>query len=320
MRIVSFDELPEGSEPKAQLIDASVGWLLTDFGRLKEARRLGYPAADYYGVYAVEGGEVQSAVRVLRIPYTLASGSTETVSGICGVATRREWSRRGLARALLGEAHRREAAAGNRFSLLWMGFWNFSHTLYSSIGYADIYTPRLAMRRCDGPKPRSERQKYELRPARKGDAATIEELHAESTRGRVGFTPRPKSALLPLFALGWVKPDAFRLILSGGEPVGYLQIQKGRGWVKSDEVVLTSRADPGEVASLLQREATPGWLLLQGTFVRDSSALLRRLGYLFTDYLYYGLMARPLEGAPGDIKRKLGTDSRSFTCHFLDYF
>jgi predicted N-acetyltransferase YhbS len=318
MRIVSFDELPEEWEPKVQLLDASVGWWSTDFRRMKEARRMGYPAADYFGVYAVEGDEVQSAVRVLRIPYTLASGKTETVAGICGVVTRREWSRRGLARALLGEVHRREAAAGNRFSLLWMGFWNFSHTLYSSIGYADVYTPRLAMRRCEGPK--SGRQKYELRTAKKGDAGTIEKLHAESTRSRVGFTPRPRSVLPPLFKLGWVKPDAFRLILSHGEPVGYLQMQKGRGWVKSDEVVLTGRADPGEVVSLLQREATRGWLVLQGTFVRDAADLLGRLGYAFSDYLYYGLMARPLQAAHGDLKRELGTADRSFTCHFLDYF
>jgi len=240
------------------------------------------------------------------------------VSAIQGVVTRREWSRRGLARALLEEVHRREAAAGNRFSLLWMGFWNFSHTLYSLIGYADIYTPRLAMRRCDGPK--SEGQKYKLRTAKKGDATIIEKLHAESTRGRVGFTPRPKSVLPPLFKLGFVKPDAFRLILYDGEPVGYLQMQKGRGWIKSDEVILTERADPGEVVSLLQREAAPGWLVLQGTFARDSSDLLGRLGYLFSDYAYYGLMVRPLKGVHKDLKRELGTVNRSFTCHLLDYF
>ncbi|MGD0477713.1 MAG: GNAT family N-acetyltransferase [Nitrososphaerales archaeon] len=318
MRIVSFDELPKEWEPKAQLLDASVGWYLTDFRHMKEARRMGYPAADYFGVYAVEGDEVQSAVRVLRIPYTLDNGVTETVSGICGVVTRREWSRKGLAKALLGEVHRREATVGNRFCILWMGFWNFSHSLYSSIGYVDIYTPRLAMRRCDG--PRSERQKYKLRTTKKSDATTIERLHAESTRGRIGFTPRPKSVLPPLFKLGLLKPNAFRLILSDGEPVGYLQMQKGPGWVKSDEVVLTERADPGEITSLLQSEATPGWLLLQGTFVRDSSDLLSKLGYLFTDYPYYGLMVRPLEGVHEDLKRELGTVNRSFTCHFLDYF
>lgn len=318
MRIVSFDELSEEWEPKAQLLDASVGWFPTDFRRMKEARRMGYPAADYFGVYAVEGDEVQSAVRVLRIPYTLDSGSTETVSAICGVVTRREWSRRGLARALLGEVHRREATVGKKFCILWMGFWNFSHALYNSIGYVDVYTPRLAMRRCDGPK--SEGQKYKLRTIKKSEATTIEKLHAESTKGRVGFTPRPKSVLPPLFKLGFVKPDAFRLILSDGEPVGYLQMQKGRGWVKSDEVVLTERADLGEVASLLQCEAVPGWLLLQGTFVRDASVLLSKLGYSFTDYAYYGLMARPLEGVHKDLKRELGTVNRLFTCHFLDYF
>jgi GNAT superfamily N-acetyltransferase len=195
MRIMSLDELPEGWQPKVQLIDASVGWMLTDLKRMKEARKMGYPAADYFGVYAVEGNEVQATVRVLRIPYTMAGGATETVSGICGVATKREWSRRGLAKALLAEVHRREMAAGNRLSLLWMGFWNFSHDLYKSIGYSDVYTPRLALIRCDAVKQKSK--KYALSRAKKGDADTIERLHAQSTRGRVGFTPRSENVLPP---------------------------------------------------------------------------------------------------------------------------
>jgi GNAT superfamily N-acetyltransferase len=318
MRIASLDELPREWEPQVQLLDASVGWFPSDFRLMREVRSMGYPAADYFGVYAVEGDEVRSEVRVLRIPYTLAGGTTETVSAVCGVATRREWSRRGLARALLAEVHRREAAIGNRFCILWMGFWNFSHALYSSMGYVDVYTPKLAMRRCD--RPKSEGRKYGLRTTKKGDVTTIEKLHAESTRGRVGFTPRPKSVLPPLFKLGFIKPDAFRLILSDGEPVGYCNMQKGRGWVKSDEVVLTERADPKEVVSLLQRKSAPGWLTLQGTFVRDSSGLLGKLGYSFTDYAYYGLMARPLRGVHRDLKRELGTASPSFTCHSLDYF
>ena len=99
MRIMSFDELPEEWEPKVQLFDASVEWYPTDLRRLKEARKTGYPAADYSEVYAVEGDDVQSAVRVLRISYTIGNGTTETMSEICGVVTRKEWSRRGLAKA-----------------------------------------------------------------------------------------------------------------------------------------------------------------------------------------------------------------------------
>ena len=318
MRILTFDELPEEWEPKVQLIDASVGWNIFDFKRLREAMKLGYPAADYFGVYAVEGDEVQATVRVLHIPYTLPSGETSTVAGIAGVATRREWSRRGLARTLLADVHQREEAAGYTLSLLWMGFWNFSHELYKSIGYSDVYTPRVALRRCDG--FRTKGQKYTFRTARKDDASVIERLHAEATRGRVGFTPRPTNVLHPLIKLGWVKPGAFRLILSGKDPVGYIQMQEGSGWMKSDEVVLTKRANQEEAVSLIQSRASPGWLMLQGTFTRDSFGMLKGLGYSFTDYLYYGLMARPLKGAHKDIKDELGTASRPFTCHFLDYF
>jgi predicted acetyltransferase len=78
-----------------------------DFKKMEEARRSGYPAADYFGVYAVENKQVASAVRVLRIPYTMGDGTVEIVSGIQGVVTRRESSRNGFARQLLSEVHER---------------------------------------------------------------------------------------------------------------------------------------------------------------------------------------------------------------------
>lgn len=318
MRIVGNDELPAAWESQVQILDASAGWMPQDFRRVKEARKLGYPAVDYFGVYAVEKGEVQSVVRVLRLPYTMANGVRETVSGIQGVITRRERSRRGLARRLLEEVHRREAAEGIRFVMLWTGHSNTAHNLYNSIGYVDVYTPKLAMRRCD--KQRARQSEYETRAVRRGDAETLEKLHAESTAGRVGFTPRPNGLLPALFKLGLLKPDSLRLILLEGKPVGYVQLQKGEGWIRSDEVVLTDRADPEGVASLLESEAARCWLVLLGTFVKDSSGLLRRRGYSFTDHAYFGLLARALTGSHRDPRRELGTASRSFTCHFLDYF
>ncbi|MDA4127047.1 MAG: GNAT family N-acetyltransferase, partial [Thaumarchaeota archaeon] len=231
LRIVDYDELPARLETRAQILDASVGWMPLDFRRMEEARRIGFPAAPYFGVYAVENDEILSTVRVMRIPYTLANGSVETVSGIQGVITRREWSRRGLARKLLAEVHRREAEAGLGFVMLWTGHSLMAHNLYNSMGYQDIYTPNLAIRKCDGRRARP--RGYELKTARRSDSELIEKLHSDSTAGRVGFTPRPKGIVSILFKL-WLKPDSFRLILRGGKPIGYAQLQKGRGWVKAE--------------------------------------------------------------------------------------
>lgn len=299
-------------------MDASAGWMPLDFRRMQEARKLGYPTADYFGVCAVEKSKVQSVVRVLRIPYTMANGAKETISAIQGVVTKRERSGRGLARRLLEEVHRREAAADNRFVMLWTGHSIMAHGLYNSMGYVDVYTPKLAVRRCD--RQKVKQTGYEVRAFRKGDAETVEKLHAESTADRVGFTPRPRGLLPALFKLGLLRPDSLRLILLEGKPVGYVQLRKDRGWVKSDEVILTERANPEAVVSLLESEAARGWLILLGTFVRDSTGLLRRRGYSLTDYAYFGLLARALAGSHRNMQEELGTTSRSFTCHFLDYF
>ena len=318
MKIADYDDLPEELEPQAQLLDASTGWNPMDFQALEEARALGYPAAPYFGVYAVDGGEVQSVVRVLRLPYAFANGDRETVSAIQGVVTRRERSGRGLARRLLEEVHRREAEAGIRFALLWTGHAMMAHNLYLSMGYGDVYTPMVAIRRCDGVG--AQQQGCAARTLLEGEAVAVHRLHTESTAGRVGFTPRPEGRLGALFRLGFVGPDSFRLVLRDGDPIGYFQVRKEKGWARSDEVVSSSGADPAAVLSALESECGSGWLTIVGTFVRDNSELLQGRGYLLTGHSYSGLLARPLGPAHEDVRLELGTDQNSFTCHFLDYF
>lgn len=299
-------------------MDATTGWYPIDPSRLTKARKLGYPTADYFGIYAVEGDEVQSVVRVLRIPYTTAGGGVETVSGVQGVVTRPERSRTGLARRLLDEAHSREAAAGNRFVMLWTGRAMMAHNLYESMGYSDVYTPSVAMRRCT--KMKNSPGGFEVRRGKKEDAKSIHELHARATVGRVGFTPRPRGMLPALFELGFTKPGAFRLVLHKGEPVGYAQWEHGAGWAKSMEVVLIEGFDVGVALSLLESEASGGWLTLSGTFVNDQRRILARRGYALTGGSYSSLLARPLKGENKPALTELGTAEPSFTCQFLDAF
>lgn len=318
LRVVDFDDLPKRLEAGAQLLDATTGWYPWDFARISDARRLGYPAASYFGVYAVEGSEVLSVVRVLRLPYTMANGEVETISGVAGVVTRPERSHRGLARRLLEEVHQREAAVGSRFVMLWTGRAMMAHNLYESMGYVDVFTPPIAILRCG--TPRKKPAGYEMRKATKGDAKPIHGLHRETTSGRMGFTPRPKGILPALFKLGWIKPNAFWLILRSGEPVGYAHLERGLGWAKSGEVVLKGGADVSAALSLLELEARGSWLTLSGTFVSDQRGLLARRGYALTGNSYSTLLARPLGGKRGPSMDELGTAEPSFTCQHLDGF
>jgi len=269
---MSYDELPPEWEGQAQLVDASTGWMPLDFKKMEEARRSGYPAADYFGVYAVENKQVASAVRVLRIPYTMGDGTVEIVSGIQGVVTRRESSRNGFARQLLSEVHEREADAGSKLVILQTGFGNTAHNLYLSMGYVDVFTPKLALRRLPSGKKRVTG--YKVVTAKAGDAELIGKIHAEATKGRVGFTPRPRGYPKTLFKLGLAKPGSLRLILRGQKPVAYFQVQKGLGWVSSGEVVLGPGIRPEVALSVLESEAPDAWLSISGTFASDAQSLL----------------------------------------------
>lgn len=318
MRIIDHDKLAPSMEAQVHLLDMSAGWGPMDFKSITEARRLGYPAADYVGVYAVEGREILSEVRVIRIPFTTPEGVTQIVSGIQGVATRRDHSGRGLARKLLEEVHRREKAAGITFALLWTGHAMVAHRLYGSMGYIDVHTPKIAMRFCGARQGKPSG--YELRKVREKDVVTIAGLHTEATKGRVGFTPRAAGLLRSLFKLGFVKPESIRMILRDGQVVGYAMLESNPRWTRFDEVVFCRGAKLADVLELLESEAPKRWLLLRNTFVQDAPALLRRRHYTLSDHAYYGLLAATLESSTSKFTETLGTSDSRFSCQYLDYF
>jgi GNAT superfamily N-acetyltransferase len=308
---------------QVQLLDLSTGWGMTDLKDMRKAIKLGYPSADYFSVFAIENGEVLSTVRVSRIPYTLSDGKREVVSAIGGVVTRHDHSQQGLARRLLEEVHRREKADGRRFSLLWTGRNNVAHHLYESLGYIDIYTPELAMAKCTR-KPKKLSKQYSLVKATNNDAKTIERLHSNATKNRLGFTPRAPGLLDVLFKLGWFKPELFHLILHDDKITGYyLEFQKSRRWTGTSEIIVAAddKAENEQVTPLLETEAGNGWLILGNTFVRDNYDALKSRGYRLASFAYTTLMALPLDGTkPSNAARLLGVKNPRFVCHRLDAF
>jgi len=317
VRILDYNDISPQMVDGIQLLDLTAGWGLMDLRRLKEARRLGYPAADYFGVYAVENGKVESMIRVLRLPFA-TKGGTRQIAAIQGVVTRRDRSRLGLARRLMQEVFKREREAGSSFALLWTSRSNVAHGLYNSLGYADVYTPELAVRWCG--KQDARASPYRLRKARAADWALIERLHREATKGRVGFTPRPEGIVRSLHKMGFLEMGPFRLVLQGDKPVGYGFLHRDPGWSVLDEMALLPGMNFAEVLSLFEAEARGTWLTIRNTVVRDSLRVMGERSYSVTELAYYGLLAAPLEDPRTDVSKALGTASPAFTCQRLDYF
>jgi GNAT superfamily N-acetyltransferase len=317
LRILDHDELPSGSEEQMHLLDMSAGWGAFSFAQISKARRMGYFSADYFGVYAVEGEEILSAVRVIKLPFTTSSG-VERIAGIQGVVTRRDHGRSGLARQLLEEVHRREKKAGTRFSLLWTGRGMIAHGLYEKLGYVDVYTPELAVKRV--PSKPDAAKGYGLRRARKADFALIEKLHTKATTGKLGFTRRPAKDIEFTVQFGFSSLDSLRIIVKAGQPVGYAQVQKLAGWPRLEELVLSPTCEPANVLHLFEAEAARGWFALRNSSVREHRGLLEERGYAISNLAYYSLLAKPLDGGSHDLIRELGTTSPQFPCQAFDYF
>lgn len=277
---------------------------------------MGYPSADYAGIYAVENDEILSAVRVLRLPYTSPEG-VHQIAGIQGVVTRRDNGRKGLARRLLLEVHEREKAAGSAYSLLWTSRGQVAHSLYESLGYRDVYTPELAaLQKGNG---RSQTSRYTLNGMEKDGTRTLEELHRRSTERRLGFTPRPPGIVSSLIHLGFL-PGDLHTIRRDGELVGYALLQKRSTWCSLDEFVLSTETPLEDVLPILETAAQGGWFVIRNTSVRDALPLLRKRGYHFSGFAYYSLLALSLQGHRGGVAAETGTESPRFTCQQLDYF
>jgi GNAT superfamily N-acetyltransferase len=323
MKIVELADLPDRLGPQL----AALNWLDGDppldaryMGRL---RSLGYPVSDYQALLAVENSQVLGKVETIFLPYVTPTGH-ETAAGISGVETRPDALRRGIARALLEEAHERERTAGRRWAFLWTHPTWVAHHLYEELGYRDVYFPPSALRVI----PRSPRPTlppgYNWRPIRSGDHEILERLLQVASRERLGFIPRYPGSFRLRFQLGWRQPSEFRLLSRGSDPVGYAHAPAGHSARTAYEAVVTSPRHAPALLGALEQEAAGGWLALaRTTFITDHAELLRRRGYALYRYSHSTLMAKPLRR---DSRRPRARDpavvcrSPAFSFHGGDVF
>ena len=99
-----------------------------------------------FTVNAVEDDRVLGQVGVFRLPMISTEGKEE-VGGVWAVSTHPNYAGRGIASALLEEAHNRMRGAGLRFSTLGTGRSGVSYKLYQRHGYVDMNVWATALTR-----------------------------------------------------------------------------------------------------------------------------------------------------------------------------
>jgi hypothetical protein len=266
----------------------------------------------------VEGRELLGQVVVRRLPYRTVSG-VEEMSGLSAVTTRVDARRRGVARALLTEAHAREAASGRRFSLLWTSPGWYAHQLYRDLGYSDVWMPPLAARAL---APRRRRSSERLGAATARELAALEALHEAVTQGAVGFSPRGPQALRGRHAGGALDLSTLWVLRRRGTPVGYAAVSSTPNLTRCGEMVAPPPLE-GPLLDALEARAAPGGLVLHRSPAQRMARELRRRGYAFRGPGEWRvLMACPLAGSwePAALRAELGVDRTEFVCMSHDGF
>jgi GNAT superfamily N-acetyltransferase len=295
MQFRTFDELTPSMDADRLLVHLSSLGGATDRTAVALWRKRSNVFAEYVGVFAVERGRVIGQTLVKRLAYTFPEGR-ETIGAIASVGTRPDAARRGVARRILEEVHRREREAGIRFVSLWTNRSWGAHRLYEQLGYRDTYAFPWAVR----PPPRDGRRSIAPKgvgPATVLDLAAIEELHARASVGRIGFCERPRAVLRTAALLGEFDPAQEMLVRRSRSGLsGYATVRSNAVRSVCGELVGRSRRDRIELVRAVEHRAGVRAVAFQHTPVTDQLDLLRARGYATMLDGWYVFMTASLRG------------------------
>ena len=322
MQIRTFDELTPSMDSARLLVHLSSLGGATDRDAVRLWRARSALFSDYVGVFAVERGEVLGQTLVKRLAYTFPGG-TETIAAVASVGTRPDRARRGVARRLLEDVHRREREAGIRFVSLWTNFSWGAHRLYDRLGYRDTYAFPWAVRR-PAPGSRSNRARgRRAKPATLADLEEIEQLHDRLGQGRLGFCRRPPHFLRLQAISREVDPARELLVVRrDGAIAGYAHLQSTATRTISGELMAAARADRVRLVEGVERRAQGTAVAFQHTPVTDDLGLFRRRGYSEMNAGWYVFMTAALSGtrARRAAVAEFGVDDPRFLCLSGDRF
>lgn len=265
-----------------------------------------------FTVNAVEDDVVLGQAGVFRLPMISTEGR-EDVGGLWAVSTHPHHAGRGVASALLEEAHARMCAAGLRLSTLGTSRSGIAYRLYQKHGYVDMNVWATALARWE-----MAHQPTRLRsqPVGEGGYDFVERIFEDIAGDYLGFAWRH----LPFARLrDKVNLENIWVVWANREPVGYVFASRENLMLKINIQILQKDIDASEaVAAVASNLQAP---YVQVTMSRPSDIFnLQRAGWQVTYPNWASFMVKPLipELTAEDARRLFGVGTDRFLISWLD--
>lgn len=321
MKIVTYDELTDKQMVDVLTMTTAAFGGAWDIKAIELKRQKGGCLSDYFGLYAVEEGTVIGQVVVYRIDYTFPDGQSRKVSGLAGVTTRADKSKRGVARQIIEAVHAREMEAGIQHSLLWTNMSWRAHGLYLDLGYRDILSQPLVYKVMD--RKRKLPHGLSLVRAEKKDIPSIVDMHSKSTAGLKGFVHRAPGQLSAWVETGSVDIHSIYIVRKGAEQVGYIYREKNRSTVRCRELVVKPSCSTGEVLEAVESVAPKGGVVMfRDVPTQATVPFFRERGYDIFPSQWKVLMGTQFGRGMSEQEaiEAFGTASDDFVCQAGDNF
>ena len=264
-----------------------------------------------FTVNAVENDTVLGQVGVFRLPMISTEGR-EDVGGVWAVSTHPAHTGRGIASALLDEAHTRMREAGLRFSTLGTNRYRTAHRLYEQHGYVEtgVYATALA-------KWETAHQPTRLRVQPPGPQGYdfVEAIFADVAKDYLGFAWRHT----PFARLRQISLDDIWILWENGQPAGYVLTQADQTLLTVSNLVLKWGLDAAEAVSAITAEKKADYVQVHVN--RPSEvASLRCAGYQVAQPDWGSFMVKPLlaDLTFDDARQLFGIGTDRFLISWLD--
>ncbi len=263
-------------------------------------------------VNAVENDRVLGQVGVFRLPMISTNGR-EDVGGVWAVSTHPLHSGRGVASALLEEAHIRMRDAGLRFSTLGTDRFRTSYRLYQKHGYVDMNIWATAFARWE---MAHQPTRLRTQPAGEDGFDFVEKIFETLAGDYLGFAWRhcPFTHLRDKVNL-----ENIWFVWENREPVGYVFASKENLLLKINIQLLRRDIDASEAVAAVTSNLQASYV--QVTMSRPSDiASLRVAGWQMAHPNWSAFMLKPLtpDVTVDDARRLFGIGTDRFLISWLD--
>ena len=265
-----------------------------------------------FTVNAVEDDRVLGQVGVFRLPMVSTEGR-EDVGGVWAVSTHPNYAGRGIASALLDEAHTRMREAGLRFSTLGTDRSRVSHKLYQRHGYVDMNVGATALTRWQ--RAHRPTHLYAQPPGSEG-YDFVEKIFADLASDYLGFAWRhtPFARLRDK-----VKLEEIWVLWENNAVVGYAFARKEKSMLLINIQVLRMDINAAEAITAIASELQAPYVQVSISRPSDIDSL-RCAGWQVAHPDWGAFMVKPLtpDVTIEDASRLFGIGTDRFLISWLD--